>query len=281
MDTIANVDAIVKLDGRWARSRREIPMILHTALSSMFKRLIDLFETIQMPGGIRAIAGRRPHSLASFRMMHNLQRERIAPRTIIDLGANVGQFARAASSAFPEASIYSVEPNPEVVGQLRSNLADVSRLKVFATAVGDVDGEIEFHCNSHSQSSSILRHSAADEKASGANGRTRTVVVPIQKLDTLFANVQLESPTLLKLDLQGYELAALKGAGQLLQRVDYIVVEAVFEEFYVGEPHFEDIWEFLRAAGFRMLRPMAFLCDRQGAISQTDVLFGRKTARTD
>ena len=105
--------------------------------------------------------------------------------------------------------------------------------------------------------------------------------MPIQRLDTLLAEVKLESPALLKLDLQGYELAALKGAQQLLQQFDYVIVEAVFEEFYIGEPHFEDIWEYLRAAGFSMLRPMAYLCDREGAISQTDVLFRRKAARTE
>ena len=126
----------------------------------MLKRLVDIYQTLRMPGGIRAIAGPRPHSLASFRMMRDLQRENVTLRTIVDLGANVGQFARAASSAFPMATIYSVEPNPEVVAVLRSNLADVSRVHVIPTAIGDVDGEIEFHCNSQSQTSSVLRHRA-------------------------------------------------------------------------------------------------------------------------
>ncbi|HEX4142757.1 MAG TPA: FkbM family methyltransferase [Pirellulales bacterium] len=234
-----------------------------------------------MPGGIQAVAGRRPHSLASFRMMRGLQREKVAPRTIIDLGANVGQFARAANSAFPEATIYSVEPNPDVVALLRSNLADISQLKVIATAIGDIDGEIEFHCSPQTQTSSVLRHASKNGHENCANGDTRTIVVPIQRLDSLFAEVTLPSPVLLKLDLQGYELAALKGGKELLQQVEYVVVEAVFEEFYVGEPHFEAIWEYLRAAGFTMLRPMAFLCDRQGAISQTDVLFRRMPARAD
>jgi FkbM family methyltransferase len=276
-----HADAVVKLDRSWARSLRESPIILQTRLSVMLKRLVEIFETLRMPGGVQAIAGRRPRSLASFRMMRDLQREKVAPHTIIDLGANVGQFARAASSAFPEATIYSVEPNPTSVAALRSNLADVSRLNVFATAVGDVDGETEFHCSSQSQASSILRHNSQNGQADSASGDIRTIVVPIQKLDSLFEKVKLESPVLLKLDLQGYELAALKGGKELLQHVDYVIVEAVFEEYYVGEPHFEEIWEFLRAAGFSMLRPMAYLCDRQGAISQTDVLFRKKTTRTE
>jgi FkbM family methyltransferase len=272
---------MVKRGPLWTAPQREMPIILQTRLSVMLKRLVDLFETLQMPGGIQAVVGRRPHSMASFRLMRDLQREKVALRTIIDLGANVGQFARAASTAFPEATIYSVEPNPDVVAALRSNLADVSRVNVIATAVGDVDGETEFHCSPQSQSSSILPLNTENGHAGSANGDIRTVVVPIQRLDSLLANVKLESPVLLKLDLQGYELAALKGAERVLEQVDYVIVEAVFEEFYVGEPHFEDIWEYLRAAGFRMLRPMAYLCDRQGAISQTDVLFRRKTARTN
>jgi len=247
----------------------------------MLKRLVDLFETLQAPGGIQAVAGRRPRSLASFHMMRDLQREKVALRTIVDLGANVGQFARAASSAFPEATIYSVEPNPDVVALLRSNLADVSRVNVIATAVGDVDGETEFHCSSQSQTSSILRRNALNGDTSGADSDTRTIVVPVQRLDSIFKDVKLASPALLKLDLQGYELAALKGAERVLQQFDYVIVEAVFEEFYVGEPHFEDIWEYLRAAGFSMLRPMAYLRDRHGAISQTDILFRKRAGRTD
>jgi hypothetical protein len=71
-------------------------------------------------------------------------------------------------------------------------------VNVIATAIGDVDGEIEFHCSAETQTSSILRNKADNGHASDANSASRTIVVPIQKVDSLFADVKLETPALLK-----------------------------------------------------------------------------------
>ena len=56
---------------------------------------------------------------------------------------------------------------------------------------------------------------------------------------------KLEKPLLTKLDIQGYELEALKGFGNLLQDNDYILVEVSFQEIYKNQPFANEIINFL------------------------------------
>jgi hypothetical protein len=79
---------------------------------------------------------------------------------------------------------------------------------------------------------------------------------------------------LLKLDLQGYELEALRGAERTLARVQHVLLETAFEATYEDEPLFDDVHSFMSSAGFRFVCPVDVLRDRQGRITQMDALFG-------
>jgi hypothetical protein len=80
---------------------------------------------------------------------------------------------------------------------------------------------------------------------------------------------------LLKLDLQGYEIEALKGARAVLGRTDYVLLETAFKRLYENEPLFEDLADYLRTAGFHFLRPVGFETDFRGEVVQMDALFAR------
>jgi hypothetical protein len=54
----------------------------------------------------------------------------------------------------------------------------------------------------------------------------------------------------IKLDVQGYELACLKGAKAALESAAGVEVEVEFQELYAGQPLFPDVDHFLRSAGF-------------------------------
>src|SRR5687768_8461075 len=89
--------------------------------------------------GCRSVWSWRPLSVASFQLVTQLKRECPSFRTIIDGGANVGQFARAAVSTFTEAKVYSIEPLPDIAQKLRRNLSDNDRITVLETCVGQAD----------------------------------------------------------------------------------------------------------------------------------------------
>ena len=80
---------------------------------------------------------------------------------------------------------------------------------------------------------------------------------------------------LLKLDLQGYEVEALRGAPETLRKTEYVVVEIAFDASYEGEPTFETVSELLVKESFHFERVLNFNRDRRGSIFQMDALFAR------
>lgn len=228
------------------------------------------------PNGIRAIRTWKPFSITSFHMMRALAQQGLKFRTIIDGGANIGQFARAATETFPDARVYSFEPLPDVSAVLRQNLASRSQVKIIQAALGSEDGKIPFHRAAYSLASSALPIHAENNASFAGVKEVETIEVDLFRLDTVLAKEPLESPCLLKLDLQGFELEALKGATQTLKRCDYVLLETALKTMYEGEALFDEIYDFMRQSGYHFLRPVDFLKDAKEEIVQLDALFARK-----
>ena len=241
----------------------------------MIGKAARIREALAYPGGRQALLHARPRSLTSWIICNRLKSLGVDFRTIIDAGANVGQFARAAHLCFPDARILSFEPLEDVAARLAANLADVPGHQLFRTALGASDGTVRFHRNSFDQSSSVLPMQHNPDGMLADKREVAVLEVPIARLDTVLAAETLSAPVLLKLDLQGHELEALRGAEQTLARVDAITLEAVFEAEYFGEPLFEEVWEHLRGRGFSFQRPLNLSHGKSGRIVQIDALFVR------
>jgi FkbM family methyltransferase len=228
------------------------------------------------PGAWRALATWPKFSATSYLMLTALVRQGVRCDTVIDVGANQGQFAIAAAQSFPKATIYSFEADPDVGGQLAKNVGGISRITPFALALGDTDGEITLRRNRHSHSSSILPLATGHTEAFPEATEFETVSVPMKTLDSLFADRKIQSPALLKLDVQGYERPVLLGGEKTLSRIDYALIETSFKPMYEGEALFMEIVGMMARFGFRFLRPVGWLNDpRTGEIVQADALFGR------
>ena len=205
-------------------------------------------------------------------MLHALREQGLRPDLIIDGGANIGQFARASVETFPAADVLSFEPLPDIAAQFRRNLGGEARVSLVEFALGSVEGTISFGRNEYSLASSALPVVSGDEMVRAHN---ETLTVPVTTIDTALADRDVPRSTLLKLDLQGFELEALRGADATLNRVAHVLLEVALRASYVGEPSFEDLLDFLRPYGFRFLRPVEILRDTSGEIVQMDALFGR------
>lgn len=239
------------------------------------RQVIQLIQVLALPGALRAFRTWKPFSITAFRMLHRLRSQGLTFNTILDGGANIGQFARAAAETYPAARIIAFEPLPDIAETLRHNLEDRPRVRVIPSALGRHDGTLTFHRNVYTLSSSALplhkNHIAAFPDARPLE----TLTVPVARMDTLLAEETLSGPILLKLDLQGFEIEALKGAPALLKRVDYVLIETVFKPMYEGEALFEALYDYLRTAGFHFVRPIDFLADARGEIVQMDALFAQ------
>src|SRR2546425_2832845 len=77
-------------------------------------------------------------------------------RTVVDVGANAGQFSSAIRCFLPEAQIYAFEPLPDCCAALRRRLAGRGRFEAFCTAVGADNGEVTFWRSEFAKASSVL-----------------------------------------------------------------------------------------------------------------------------
>lgn len=244
--------------------------------------VVHLIELLFDAKAIRAVLSWSKFSVTSFTMISGLVRQGILPKTVIDVGANVGQFAVASAKLFPNVPVHSFEPDPDCVAVLEKNVRSLGNVSVYPVALGDEEGEVAFHVNSHSQSSSILAL-AENHIVAFPDARERgTIQVKVSTLDKTFTGVELRGPVLLKLDVQGYEAQALRGAVKTLRRVDYVVLEASFKPMYRGEVLFMEIVGMMEGYGFSFLRPVGLLPDpHTGEIIQMDALFRRKGSESD
>ncbi|HXR36327.1 MAG TPA: FkbM family methyltransferase [Candidatus Binataceae bacterium] len=242
----------------------------------MQRRLIRMLETLLEPVALRALISWPKFSFTSFRMVHELRRQGISAKTVIDVGANVGQFAIAAAMLFPDARIYSFEPHPGCFEHLVKNAARLPRIKPIQAALGERAGVAQLRINSHSHSSSLMPLAQAHRQAFPSAVEVQTLGVRQTTLDAVFGAIELETPVLLKLDVQGYEAQAVRGGREMLKRVQWMVSEASLKPMYEGEVLFMGLVRLMEDEGFSFSRPVGFLNDPQtGEILQLDALFTR------
>lgn len=240
----------------------------------MSKALRSLVTLLTDPHAIAACLTWPRFSFASYSITTGLARQGVMPRTVIDVGANVGQFAIASAKTFPGAKVYSFEPAPDCVESLRSNTRALSGIEIFPVAVGDTSGTVELHVNRHAHSSSLLPLDARHRDAFPEAVETGSVAVPLRTIDEMLDGKDLPYPVLMKLDVQGYEPQALRGAVRTLARIDYLLIEVSFKPMYQGEMLFDQVAALAEQLGFRFLRPLDWLAHPgSGEILQMDALF--------
>ena len=234
-------------------------------------KLVDVALTKGAHGAAR---GGRPFPLSAFRLVDPVQRRFGVPATVLDVGANKGQFSRAAATAFPGARIIAFEPLEAVATVWRQHPADVAGAEIHVCALGAEDGTVTFHPHEYTLSSSVLPLAAgAGAEGGGGAGELPAVEVPVRRLDDVVTLDDLRAPLLAKLDVQGYELEVLRGAEATLRHVDALVVELAFERHYEGQPLFTEVLDHLGAQGFALDVPIDVRRDESGTVVEMDGLF--------
>jgi FkbM family methyltransferase len=182
-----------------------------------------------------------------------LQQKRIlgskTVRTILDVGANVGQTATRYRKAFPGATIHCFEPFPGSYETLCRTHADDDLVRPHRLAVAESAGERKFFVSRGSEMNSLLPVAAGGDLHMG--GPQADVVGEIRvesiSLDEFCASEGIDHVDVLKMDIQGGELMALRGATGLLERqaVDIVYPEVLFAELYDEGASFDQVWRFL------------------------------------
>ncbi|MEN0052118.1 MAG: FkbM family methyltransferase [Mucilaginibacter sp.] len=215
-------------------------------------------------------------SVASSRILYNCKHYIPALGTIIDAGANRGQFAVAATYFYPGVHIHSFEPLPEVFPILQRNTSKLNSISTYNIALGNVNGMLEFYSNAYSHASSALPISELQKSMLPKTSTSQRIEIPVKRLDDLCDNLLLMPPILLKMDVQGFEKEVLKGAVKTLQKIDYLLFETSFVQMYDGEPLFDEMHHFVKELGFELIGPVGFLQSEKLQILQMDLLYRRR-----
>lgn len=173
-------------------------------------------------------------------------------RTVLDIGANRGQFAIYACGRFPAATIHSFEPIPQARARLESIIPGGRDVRTYGVALASGAGEVEFNVTSDDDSSSLLAPSRVQMDAFPGSRPAEKITVSTARLDDTLARDQLIPPVLMKLDVQGGELDALMGATETLATTDFVLVECSFVELYEGQPLYDEVISFLTSQGFEL-----------------------------
>ena len=172
--------------------------------------------------------------------------------TLVDVGANEGDFIRATLRLSKPATIIAVEPLPSCQPALSKLLATVRASRLVAAAAGAATGELELHCTGDSKLSSLLspRRGIEQSYKRGDFAVQETFKVPIVRLDDVVSDTAKVG--LLKIDVQGYEMNVLRGALRTLSQTHTLLIEVNFVPHYEEASGFDELHAFLTAAGFRL-----------------------------
>ncbi len=192
-------------------------------------------------------------------------------RTVIDVGAGRGQFAVFALRRFPLARIDGFEPLPQSFRTASRAVGSSSRVRLRRQAVGAAAGRAEIFATADADSSSLRRPTAEQTRLFPGTEDVDRVEVEVVTLDDALAEVN--RPALLKLDLQGGELEALRGAERLLGSVECVFVECSFVELYEGQALADEVICFLRERGFSLRGIYSPVYGEDRTCVQADLLF--------
>lgn len=200
------------------------------------------------------------------RLLHALLK---AGDTVVDVGANVGNFSAISAEVVGEKGrVCAIEPNPGLYERLSTMIAEAPNgpIKVHHAAVWSSCGSMEFHIATETGWSS-LRENPTFEKDRSVNVDTIT-------LDNFVSKENLSRVVLLKLDIEGAETDALLGAKESMEKgvFDHILLEAEPQRLAAFGRSGQEIATLMKQFGFE---PVAIIREDQlQAVSERDKIPG-------
>ncbi|HYM33943.1 MAG TPA: FkbM family methyltransferase [Steroidobacteraceae bacterium] len=195
-------------------------------------------------------------------------------RTIVDIGANIGQFSLLARALFPRAKIFAFEPQEGPAAKYR-RFFHADGAVLYRSAIGSNSGIAPMYISRRHDSSSFLPVTPAMPELFPGTEIVRTDSVPIAPLREFLSPTDIVGPALLKIDVQGAELDVLRGCEDLLEKFDLLYIELSFRELYAHQPLCDDVIRYLDDQGFQTAG-VANISRRGGTPIQADFLFRPK-----
>jgi FkbM family methyltransferase len=176
----------------------------------------------------------------------SLQRLAFTPKHILDVGANRGNWTRAALKYFPDARYTLVEPQDQLKSHIQDLLDRGYKLQWINAGAGDQSGSMPMNLSHRDDSSTFVltdRH--------GQTTGSQLATVPIKTLNEIVSASGAGMPEMVKIDAEGFDLKVLAGASALLGKTDIFLVEAVVCGNY--ENSAAEVIQFMANARYRLI----------------------------
>jgi FkbM family methyltransferase len=197
-----------------------------------------------------------------------------SPRVIFDGGAFRGIWSRDAAHLFPGAQIVLIEPNPFVQKYIARNISHVEPPpRILNLALGESSGKAKFNIWGEEESNtgaSLLNHVSGE-----AN---KVIEVDVDTIDNISQQMSL-IPDLVKLDLQGGELSALKGATRVLKHTEVMMIEFGCLAAYIERTTPRDLMEIMYENDYCLYDIIEYIYrPYDGALTGGDFMFVKNSS---
>lgn len=198
--------------------------------------------------------------------------------TVLDVGANTGQFAQELIQDLGYTGrILSFEPLSSAFKMLQANSRLHPQWEVFNHALGDATEKRRINIAGNSQSSSLLEMLPSHLESAPDSRYVGTETIEIRTLDSMFAHLcGTAAGVCLKIDAQGFESNILRGAARSLPRIDTVQMEMSLVPLYEGELLFNEMCLLMSNGGYTLIAIEPGLSDPgSGQLLQMDGIFHR------
>jgi FkbM family methyltransferase len=193
-------------------------------------------------------------------------------KTVLDVGANQGNWSRMAKEIFHEANFFLIEPQFEMKEKLVKFCEEYKDSQFILAGAGAKKETLTLTVWDDLAGSSFLPKPSENLKQIGKQREIEIITI-----DELLSSSKIEMPDLIKLDIQGFELEALKGAAKTFGNTEVYILEVSLFHFGEGMPISSDVINFMLERDYVVYDFPGFLRrPLDGALGQCDVCFVKK-----
>jgi FkbM family methyltransferase len=218
---------------------------------------------------------RYPRSLPAYQHVRLMDKHGV--NFVVDVGANVGQYAGQIRQFGYRGEILSLEPLSEAYDRLRREAGRDERWYAEQSAIGRSPGEAEINIAGNSASSSLLPMLDRHVNAVPSSRYVGTETVRVRRLDDVLDRYQTDGKRIfLKVDTQGFEREVLAGLGERIDDLTGLQLEMSLVPLYAGQMLVEETMRWAAEAGLRLASVEPGVRDPEsGELLQMDGVFVR------
>jgi FkbM family methyltransferase len=234
-------------------------------------RIFQLLQRLARAGGLDLQPHRGPpRSVGQFLASRDFD-------LVLDVGASTGNYAWTIRSGGYEGRICSFEPLTAPFARLEKLADGDPQWSCLRLALGSEPGEAQINVAGNSDSSSLLEMGERHARSDPDSVYVGTETIQLSTVDEIWDRVVRDGESVfLKLDVQGFELEALRGAERSLPRIAGVQAELSLVPLYEGAPEWTELIAYLQERGFHPERlETAFEDPQTGEVLQVDAVFIR------